>query len=572
MSSLHHFLAELRRRKVYRVAIVYTAVAFVIWQVVDIALPSLGLPDSAVTLVLVLTLIGFPFALVLAWAYELRPEEPRPAVESGAVETSPTEAGLLSPAMGVSPRSIAILPFENMSAGEGSEYFADGIAEELTHVLGRVRRLRVAARTSAFAFKGERLDVREIGRKLNVAHVIEGSVRRSGNRLRVTAQLIDASDGYHIWSDRYEREIADVFEIQDDIVGAVVEKLLETLGAGEDTPAGTAPLLARTDDLDAYDLYLRGTHELRAFDGPSLKEAVELFEQAVALDGTFAPAHAALADALTMQAIGFAQGPQGDLLSRARSAADAAIELDPNLPAAHVARALSLMYRDWAFAEARAELEHALVLNPSSADAHRWSEFFWTYVENDSDAALDALARAAELDPLDRRVPIRMATVHYLFGRAGEAEAMLRGMLLKEPGSPIVMISLMDTLTRVGRAEEAALLAMKLPMTAEVPDVMLGVTGVVFGLAGHEDRARRVVSELEVRSEAGYSAPFWRALPYAALGELDRAFEHLEDAVEQRDGGLLYLSMVPKIPGFQEDPRFVSTLRLMGLGHLLTEV
>jgi len=578
MTSLQHFLSELKRRKVYRVAIVYAAVAFVIWQVADLALPYLGLPAAAVTFVLVLTLFGFPLALVLAWAYELRPEEPVPVGAPSPVPASaPARAAPMSPGAEPTRRpaartdSIAVLPFENMSTEPESEYFADGISEELTHALGRMPELRVAARTSAFAFKGERLDVREIGARLNVGHVVEGSVRRSGDRLRITAQLIDTRDGYHVWSDRFERQLDDVFAIQDDIVEAVVDSLVRTLHGSVAADAG-APALSRTDHLDAYDLYLRARHALRAFDGSAIREAVDLCEQAIGLDPSFAPAHATLADALTMQAIGFFQGPGGAFLPRARAAAERALALDPNLPAAHLARALSLMYHDWAYPEAREAFERALSLNPSFADAYRWFEFYWTYVEHDYEQAVSALKEAGALDPMDGRLPLREATVEFIFGNFDRAERILREVAAAEGESPILKISLMDTLIRAGRDVEAVELARSLPVAGAIPDVFLGVAGLTLVLGGSADECRARLQELERRAEQAYSLPFWRAVIYAALGDLDRAFALLDTAAEDRDAGLLFLSVVPKVPGFQTDPRYVALLRRIGLGHLVASL
>jgi serine/threonine-protein kinase len=572
-SKVRQTLAELKRRKVYRAAIVYAAAAFVVWQVADLALPYLGLPDSAVTLVLALTILGFPVALVLAWAYELRPEEgpaeaatrPPPPDAEAVLEAEPRAVTQVH-----APDTIAVLPFENMSPEPESEYFADGISEELTHALARVQSLRVAARTSAFAFKGQRLDVREIGTRLRVSHVVEGSVRRSGDRLRVTAQLIDTHQGFHVWSDRFEREMDDVFAIQDEIVAAVVASLLPEFERQQSSTAeADSPVLARTDDLDAYDLYLRGRHELVQFDGEAVGKAVGLLEKAIELDPGFAPAHASLAEALTLQSIGFSQGRSGEVLPRAREAADRALSLDPDLPAAHVARALSLMYHDWSYRDARMELERAIELSPSFVDAHRWYEFYWTYVEHDYEQALASLERARRLDPLDGRIPVREATVHYVFGRFDQAEAIYEALLEQEPDSIIAALGLMDTLVRQDRMAEAVAIAREVPVDGPVPDTVLGVTGLVCGVAGDGKRARSIQQIMNERAGTGHPSPFWRAILHVAVGELDEAFGLLDEALAERDGSLLYLSVVPRVNGFQEDPRYAAVLRRMGLGHLV---
>ena len=587
MSRIRDFHQELRRRKVYRVAIAYGVVAFGVWQAADIAFPNLGLPGAAVTFVLALTLVAFPIALVLAWAYELTPEAaedagsrrgepPLPAAGTATSEIDAEGRPAASPDAGRSGEvdrggpsfvSVAVLPFENMSTEAEGEYFGDGISEELTHALGRMPSLRVAARTSAFSFKGQRVDVREIGARLGVEHVVEGSVRRSGQRLRVTAQLIDARDGYNVWSDRFERELDDVFAIQDEIVEAVVESLRERLQVGE--PARSVPQFVRTVHVDAYDLYLRSRHQLRAFDGSSLHEALDLVERSLALDPSFAPAHATRAEVLTTQALGFFQGPQGDLLARAKASADRALQMDASLPEAHVAKALTLLYHDWAFPEARSALDRALDLNPSYVDALRWSEFYWTYVEADYDRAKQALSRARALDPMDRRIDMREGTVEYLFGRYEAAESTFRKLLEETPDATIVKISLMDALHRAGRGDEAVRLAWEMPVAGDTPDYVLGITGLILGTAGHRQQAEDRLHELERRRETAYALPFWSAQVNAGLGDLDAAFELLEEAVEERDGGLLYLAATPRTPGFQEDARFGRMLRRIGLGHLI---
>jgi TolB-like protein/tetratricopeptide (TPR) repeat protein len=567
--SIREFVAELRRRRVYRVAIVYAAVAFVIWQVADISFPGLGIPRIGVTIVLVVTLLGFPVALVLAWAYDVSPHAAAGPTKHETRNPGPSDPVLAAASKPQRPPavegSIAILPFQNMSAEEGSEYFADGISEELTHTLGRMPALRVAARTSAFSFKGSQIDVREIGARLNVAHIVEGSVRRSGNRLRVTAQLIDTKNGYHVWSDRFEREPGDVFEIQDDIVDAVVASLMQRLALASES---RTPTLIRTEDLGAYDLYLRGRHELRAFDGPSVERAVMLLERAIGLDPRFAPAFAALAEALMTQAIGFLQGAGAEVMRRARDAAEQALALDPSLPEAHVAKGLAHLYHDWSYKAAKAELDEAARLNPSHVDAYRWAEFYWTYVEYDYEHAKAALAKARSLDPLDPRLLVREGVVAFAFGHFAQAERIFRELLASDAPRVIGLIGLMETLHRAGRRTEAIAVARQLPVDSDVPHVGIAVSGALLAQCGAEDEARRRLHVLESRCEPGDPLPFWRAAIHAGLGEMDEAFRLFDEAVSMRDAALLYLIVLPPRPGFQSDPRFGKLLRAIGLGHL----
>ena len=349
------FLSELRRRKVYHVAVVYGAVTFVVWQVADIAFPSLGLPESAVGVVLAFTLLGFPVALVLAWAYEVRPEE-RTAL---GVESEPERSTPSAPAS--TRDSVAILPFESMGPEEDGGYFADGIAEEITNVLAGLSDLHVAARTSAFAFKGQRTDIREIGQRLNVAYLVEGSVRRSGDALRITAQLVDTSTGYHVWSERFDRSAGDVFAIQDEIAGAVAKRLSEHVRRSGASPRP----VTRSSELGAYETYLKGRQLIAEFAADGVVRAAACFEESIAADPDFAAARAGLAEALTLQSIGFQVRPEKETMPRALQEADLALGLDDGLPEAHLARGLVAMFHEWDFRSAKTAFDGAARLGPN---------------------------------------------------------------------------------------------------------------------------------------------------------------------------------------------------------------
>lgn len=565
MTGIGGFLRELRRRKVYHVAVAYAIVAAAVWGAADFAFPSLGLPPSAQTLVVVLTGLGFPLALVLAWAYEVRPDAdaddgtaPAPgptAVDAEAETVVPTSAG---------QRSIAVLPFENMSAEVESEYFADGISEELTHALARVGDLRVAARTSAFVFRGDRQDVREIGRRLGVAHVVEGSVRRAGDRIRVTAQLVDTTEGYHLWSERFERELGDVFAIQDEIVEGVVASLLSRLPTTE-----PVPVLPRTRHLGAYDAYLRARHLMRRFGPGTVREAEILAEEAIARDPSFAPAHTLLVEILTLQAIGFSSRPPAALMPRAREAAERALELDPGFPEPHMALGLVHLFYGWSFADARRELERAVELGPSLSDPHFWMEFYWTYVERDEARALAANARALELNPLDPALRDRRGTVLYIFGHYEEALDVFRTLSDEGVVPELSALGMADTLFRMGRTEEAVRWARNALETGRESNAVIGVAGTVLAAGGYEEEARALLHQLRAREEAGYVPCLWPGIVHMALDEIDEAFQHLERGVDERDSSLLYLPAAPLWAGFRDDPRFPGLLRRIGLGHLV---
>ncbi len=572
--SIGWYVSELKRRKVYRVAAVYAIVAFGVWQVADIAFPGLGLPDTAVTVVLLFTILGFPIAMVLAWAYEVRPETDTAEDEAGGSrEPSEGTADTTGTPASISPAgaSIAVLPFENMSTESEGDFFADGITEEITHILAQSPGMRVVARTSAFAFKGQAADIRDVATKLGVTHVLEGSVRRAGNELRITVQLIDASAGYHIWSERYDRETGDVFAVQDEIAGRVASQLSSDLPADATVSGLAAAPVSRsaspTNSMAAYDAYLRGRQLRARFDPRSLASAIERFEEALGHDPDFAPAHAALAESYSAQAIGMGLASH-DTMPRARAAADRALDLEPGLADAHVARALVAMFYERDYTAAKKGLDRALALNPNYAEAYVWSEFYWTYIARVFESAVAASQRAQQLSPLDPSIAMRLGVVYYLFGRFDEAHAYLTDLLAQAPDAPITLMSLADTLLRMGRIEEGlsyANRALKIVGEEAAPGAPMGVTGSMRALAGDLDGARQLLSELERRAGVGFVTSFWQAVIHAALGDHDRAFRLLDQAYDEGDCNLLYVYAAPREFGLRDDPRMAVLLERLNL-------
>jgi TolB-like protein len=431
---------ELKRRKVVRVAVVYAATAFAIVQAADVMLPRLGVPDWALTLIVVLVVLGFPVAVVLGWALELTPEgvrvtaatstaggEPppsllgkrtvfasallvavgvglgagwflRPSAESpGASETGVRDAfsaaaenASLTPVL----KSIAVLPFVNMSADAENEYFADGISEELLNVLVKVEDIGVASRTSSFAYKGRELGAAVIARELKVNHILEGSVRKSGNRVRITAQLIDAVEDRHLWSETYDRELTDIFAIQDEIANAIVAALRGTLGVDE--APRVVMVRADTENLDAYQLYLKARELF--ITRMALDESVRLSEEVVALDPEFARGWEVLAAASAI-IIDWEDSYPGidtdQLFSRALEAAERALALDPTLAMPWAVRALLMNYAlPVPFADSLALFDQALLADPAQASVYLWRAIVWInlgFLEraiNDLDACL----------------------------------------------------------------------------------------------------------------------------------------------------------------------------------------
>ena len=460
-------------------------------------------------------------------------------------------------------RAIAVLPLVNTGGDSADEYFSDGLTDELAGALSRVPGLRVASRTSSYAFKGEQdLDVREIGRRLGVGTVLEGTVRRQGARLRVAAQLTSTADGLTIWAETYEREVEDVFEVQDELASAVVEALAPRLAAAGSDPAAIEPAAPPTADLEAYDLYLRGRHHWHARGEASLQAAAAHFEQAIARDPAFAEAHAGLADALALLPV-YGEMSGDSLLPRARHEAELAVGLDSTLAAAHTTLGLVLKTMgEWGPAE-RA-IERALALDPNSAAAHQWHAELLVITGRLSEAA-DAIGRAQTLDPLSPVVAGESAYMLVLAGMADSGIAMGRRAVSLAPDlwAPHAFLG-SAYLFDERPAEAIASLERAVQLDPQV-SLFRGVLAYAYGRAGRLDDARRLVAALEQETAEGGS-PTPLAVAYLALGDHDRALDWLEAAAAADDPYMLQMSLTPRwFDPVRGDPRFAAVARQLGL-------
>ena len=508
MHGYQRFFAELKRRKVFRVMAVYGVVGFVLLQVMDLLVPALLLPDWTYRLVALFLFLGFPVAVVLAWAFEMTPEgvkrtEAAAPEEIDAIVAQPARrrwpAGLLAligvaalftggwwvgrrtaaPADGAGPGvvraasasevldvayadlaaderpSVGVLPFLNMSADEEQQYFADGMSEELLNALAKVRALRVAGRTSSFAYRNVEKDLREIGSELGVRYLVEGSVRKQGNRLRITAQLVDAEDNFHLWSETYDRTLDDVFAVQEEIAGAIAEALQVSLGVGEGNR-----LVAPTGDLEAYDLYLEARARMRER-GEGVHEAVRLFEKVVARDSTWAPGWAGLAQAYSLvpfylpaARIGFPDAEAWKpALTASERAALRALSLDPRLAGAEVA--LGNVFRDrWEWDRAEAHYLRALEIDPDDGEAHQQ---FGEMLAGAGrlDEALRSVRRAAALDPTAAIRRNAVGWILYTNDRVPESIPQLELAVLHGPELSMPRLNLARSLRYLGRYDDA---------------------------------------------------------------------------------------------------------------------
>ncbi|MEJ2513656.1 MAG: hypothetical protein P8080_01165 [Gammaproteobacteria bacterium] len=432
----------------FRVAGLYGVVSWVIAEVSSVVFPVLLLPEWTVTFVVALLILGFPVAMILAWAYDIGPggiEKTQPLEEPGSPRAGHAWLGyglLLAAAMAalgyflwsrmdVPARgeydSIAVMPFANLSDDDGNDYFSDGMAEELLNLLAQVPGLQVAARTSSFAFKDQNVDVREVGNKLGVDAVLEGSVRRAGDRVRITAQLVDAETGYHLWSGTYDRQLEDIFAVQDEISAEIVRALKGTLGAGKDAAPPVARTAPPTESVEAYQLYLQGRHQWKRRGQEAVSRSIALFEQAVELDPEFARAWAALAAAWIVLP-GYSDGepaePAGDIVEKAVEAARRALALDPNLAEAHAVLA-EVQSERWDWTGAEAGFFFATSLDPNDATTRHWYSLLLCRVGR-LEACMEQAQAALDLDPASPVINYNLANAYLVQGYDDQARRHYR--------------------------------------------------------------------------------------------------------------------------------------------------
>ena len=473
-------------------------------------------------------------------------------VIAAALYLLPDRSSPVPPAPAAEQPSIAVLPFADMSAQRDQEYFSDGLAEELLNSLAKIPGLRVAARTSSFQFKGKTEDLRTIAGKLNVSTILEGSVRTQGERVRITAQLIKASDGFHLWSETYDRELRDIFAVQDDIARAVAGSLqVALLGSAKPAPSG------KDTNVEAYNAVLQGRYFAERRSKENTERAVGYFEQASKLDPNYAPAWAGLAR-VRLNQIGAGDLPVAEGRSKAREAADRALALDPNLADAHLADASIKMNYDWNWSGADAAIQRALALEPGHAAALDRAGGLACALGR-FDEALRLGRRAAALDPLR---PATWGNLGYCAVRAGkweESAAALRKALELTPERPNTHAHLGRILLAQSRPEEALT---EIELDASPLWRMHGLA-LAYHALGRKKEADAALAQFITKYQE--DGAFQVAEIYAFRGDADRAFEWLERAYAQRDGGLTEMKGDFLLKSLERDPRYVAMLKKMRL-------
>jgi TolB-like protein len=583
---------ELKRRNVFRIGAAYVVGAWLLIQVTETIFPLFGFGDTPARLVVIALAIGFIPSLILSWVFEITPEGLKKdadvdyeksisqttgrkldrtilivlalalgyfavdkfildPVEDAKIAQSARHEGRTDALAGsYGDNSIAVLPFANMSSDPEQEYFSDGITEEILNLLVKIPELKVTSRTSVFSFKGQNFDIPTVAKKLGVEHILEGSVRKAGDRVRITTQLIEADHDVHLWSETYERKLDDIFAIQDEIAREVV-KALEVQLLGE------VPFAVATN-VEAYKRYLRGKHfAAAATNGEGLELAETAYRDAIALDANFAPPWVGLADVLRSQGRHGITDKQ-EAMEASRQAAMRALELDDELAEAWLALAKIQFDYDWDWPRADMTIHTALKYGPHDAPVLRYASVV-ALTLGEVERALGLAQLASDLDPLDIPGLVGLAISYWATGQPDEEERVYRLIMELYPEGGFVKPFLAASLAVQGRPEEGL---QYLDFDSE--DMwQQSMSIIVLHILGRHEEEQPIRQKLI--DKRGQSFPMGIAMTYAWHGDADKAFEWLDVAFKQRDALMVNLIYNPWLAPLYEDPRWKIVLDKMGL-------
>jgi len=463
------------------------------------------------------------------------------------------------PSISADGKSIAVLPFTNMSGEAENEYFSDGITEDIITSLSQIRDLRVISRTSVMPFKKQDRNLRDIARELNVAHILEGSVRRSGHQVRIVAQLIDAVRDRHLWANTYDEELTEIFAIQSDVSKRIARELQASL-----SPHDTERLSRKsTEVLDAYTLLLKGRYHLNRRMPDDLKKSIGFFQQAIDRDSTYALAHASIADAYTLLG-NFDVMPPGQAYGAAKVATQKALAIDSLLAEAHTSLAFVKMHYDWDWPGAESEFKRAIELNPNYATAHSWYGLYLVIFGRFTEAD-EVMRRALSLDPLSTVIDADAGLLLYFGRRYERAIDHYRKTLEKNSAFIPAYIPLGGAYVQKGMYREAIDVLQNASVFSHGHPVVAAALGNCYAASGRKEDAEVVLDALMERRTEEYIPPYWIAVVHAGLGATDSVFAWLGRAYDEHDGSLVYLNVMPAFDSFRSDPRFSSLLKKMNL-------
>jgi TolB-like protein/Tfp pilus assembly protein PilF len=578
-------IAELKRRNVFRVGAAYAIVAWLLVEVASVVLPTFKAPEWVMQVFTFLVILGFPLALIFAWAFELTPEgiKRETAVDSAESITRVTGRkldfaiiGLLAVALlyfafthdwsskqgTVAPReitSIAVLPLHNLMNDPQQDYFVDGMHEALIAELSRIQALKVISRTSAMRYRNAEKSVPEIALELGVDAVVEGSVLRAGNTVRVTAQLIEARSDHHLWADSFDRELSDILALHSDLAQAIVGEIRVAVTPEEESRFAYSGSV----NPEVYELYLKGRYLCGKWAPEEMASGIRYLQQALEIDPGYAPGHAELASCYTDTAF-FEYLPPLEVYPMAKVAALRAVELDDRLAEAHTALGAVYYQMDWKFPDSEKAFKRAIELNPNS-----WRTlvyYAWMLGETGRfEEAMVQARRVQALDPLSVLANVAVAEIHYLSRNYDEAIKEYSKNLDLSPNDPGVYYFLAWPYEQKGMFEKATALLEKAVALSEGAPVHLAALGHTNALAGKRDEALKILERLQNPSAPMPPSPFHIAVVHIGLGNDDSAFQWLEEAFRERALQLIYLKAGPKFDRLRSDPRFDDLLRRLNL-------
>ena len=550
-------LKEIRDRSILKVSIAYIAIAWLLVQVADVALPTFEAPDWVLKVWIFLLIIGFPVALLLAWAQDLRKKGHNAEAEKAAT----TETRLESPPeplTTIDDKSIAVLPFDDMSPDGDHEYFSDGMAEEILNLLARIPDLKVTGRTSSFSFKGTQRAIGDIGATLKVAHILEGSVRKSGNKLRITVQLIKVDDGFHLWSENYDRELEDVFAVQDEIALAVTRRLQTTLLGDSDLPERQTPV-----NLEAYELVLKGLHFYRG-GMDHIEQSLDFFQRALEIEPDYGFAHLGIATYyFSLASWGFIPPAEG--VEKIKSSCMNALARDPSSSLTYARLALTVIFFEWQWEEAKDYLDKGLALNANepyilSALAH------WNYICGDMEGCIAASKRGVALDPLNVLPRWLLGNFYLYSGQLDEAEKTYKAVLELDPNHSESVRMLGDVYRYSGEPEKALEYAERAYEIQSGRGFSSSSLAQAYILHGRVEDARCILEKQIDEASRGHVLAANIAFIYGGLGETGKAFEWLEKSFDRGENSIMFQVRTAR-PFFQKlDPaRYGALVKRMNL-------
>jgi TolB-like protein/Flp pilus assembly protein TadD len=573
---MSNFFSELKRRNVFKVGVAYAVVAWLLTEIATQVFPFFDIPNWAVRLVILLLILGFPVALIIAWAFELTPEGLK-RTEVADVEHLPKRsrkqawiyvviiAGAISIGLfyfghyrtskqdesaELPEKSIAVLPFENLSRDPDNAYFAEGIQDEILARLAKIADLKVISRTSTQRFKSSPNNLPEIAKQLGVANILEGSVQKSGDQVRVNVQLINAMTDSHLWGDIYDRKLTDIFAVESDIAKTIAETLQAKLTGLEKTAIAKRP----TANTEAYELYLKGRFFWNKRTGEALKKSIEYFQQAIEKDSSYALVYAGLADAYVLLPT-YSAGSPRESYPKAKAAAKRALEMDETLGEAHASLAYALILYDWDFPESNTEFQRAIELNPNYATAHHWHSIGLRSLGR-FDEAIAEMKWAQALDPLSLIINADLGTGYIYARQYDKAVEQLRKTIEMDQSFYYAHWRLGTAYEMKGFFQNAVAEFQRARQLNDDPSVVAFLGHAFAAAAGKREEALKTLDQLKEIARQRYVSGYSFAIVYTGLGEKDQALNELERCYQQRAFDVIFLKIDPLLDNLRGDPRF----------------